>query len=83
VKEQIWSKRFTQDIIDILGPRWGEIVLPWPKDTAKRAEIGASVKSVMSLRIEARTIARNAVMSVAPHSDWDETVDYDFIVLNG
>lgn len=41
VKEQIWSKRFTQDIIDILGPGWGELVLPWPKDTGKHAEIGA------------------------------------------
>lgn len=83
VKEQIWSKRFTQDIIDTLGGRWRELVIPWPKDEAKRAEIAKAVRTVMKLRIEARTVARNAVMSVAPHSDWDETVDYDFIVLNG
>lgn len=63
VKEQIWSKRFTQNIIDTLGGRLRELVLPWPMDAAQRAEIGAAVKSVMA--------------------DWKETVEYDFIVLNG
>lgn len=83
VKEQIWSKRFTQDIIDTLGSRWQEVILPWPKDVELCKKIQNDVASVMNMRIAARTLARNAVMSVAPHSDYDETLDYDFIVLNG
>jgi len=39
VKAQISSKRFTQDIIDTLGARIKELVLPIPKDAATRNEI--------------------------------------------
>lgn len=82
VKEQIWAKRFTQDIIDTLGGRWRELVLPWPRDESRLAQVRKATMDSIALRIRARTSARKAVMAVAPHADFDETVDYDFIVLN-
>lgn len=39
VKSQIFAKRFTQDIIDTLGGRWRELVLPMPNNSVRRKEI--------------------------------------------
>src|SRR5689334_1315219 len=46
VQRQIKSKTFTQDIIDSLGTRYTEILLPLPKGRVARAEIEALVKKV-------------------------------------
>lgn len=81
VKEQIWSKRFTQDIIDTLGARWRELVLPIPRDAGDRKEIVESVQLAIQSRIDARLAARKAVMLVAPHGSLDPDVDYDFLVI--
>lgn len=67
VKEQIVSKRFTQDIIDTLGERIFELILPIPKELSKRQEIVNSVKDVILYRIKAKEIARKTVLEVA----WD------------
>lgn len=81
VKEQIWSKRFTQDIIDTLGSRWRELVLPVPRDPHSRNQISAEVRKAIDLRSEARLSARKAVMHVAPHGSLDPEVEYDFLVI--
>ncbi|GGP39328.1 N-6 DNA methylase [Saccharothrix coeruleofusca] len=81
VKEQIWSKRFTQDIIDTLGGRWRELVLPVPKSKLQRDLIAQHVDDAIGMRIDARKMSRKAVMEVAPHDDFDPTVDYDFLVI--
>ena len=57
---QIQSKRFTQDIIDTLGNRVYELVLPIPKDKVKRRKIEEMVERSISDRIEARELARIA-----------------------
>jgi len=66
VQRQIKSKTFTQDIIDSLGTRYTEILLPIPKSKSHRAEIETLVEKVIIDRIEAREMARKAKILVAP-----------------
>ncbi|MDE2820419.1 MAG: N-6 DNA methylase [Chloroflexota bacterium] len=66
VREQIYAKRFTQDIIDTLGARVRELQLPIPKDSDERGRIIESVRHALALKAEARTLARSAALSVAP-----------------
>ena len=47
VRQQIYAKRFTQDIIDTLGARVRELELPIPKDDAKRAQIIQTVTEAL------------------------------------
>ena len=67
---QIQSKRFTQDIIDTLGKRVLELVLPVPKDLIVRQNIEAIVSKSIHDRIEARELARKATLMITeinPH----------------
>jgi type I restriction enzyme M protein len=66
VKEQIYAKRFTQDIIDTLGGRLHELVLPIPRDEQRKIDIIKTVKNVIERRSKAREEARQAALSVAP-----------------
>jgi type I restriction enzyme M protein len=65
VKAQIKAYSFTQDIIDSLGDRIRELVVPIPKDPDQRLEISALVKRVIADRVEARELARRAATEVA------------------
>jgi type I restriction enzyme M protein len=65
VLRQIKSKQFTQDIIDSLGERINELVLPIPKSKPLRDEITEMVKTVIKDRVEARELARKARLAVA------------------
>ncbi len=65
VQKQVRSKQFTQDIIDSLGERIRELVLPIPKKDAQRDRITKLVKSAVQHRIEARDFAKEARMTVA------------------
>lgn len=57
---QIKSKRFTQDIIDSIGKRILEIILPIPKLKKDREYISNIVQKSIEDRIEAREFARKA-----------------------
>lgn len=65
VKAQIQSKRFTQDIIDTLGKRIQELVIPIPKDKKKRKEIEQMVRTSIHDRIASRELARKAQLAIA------------------
>jgi type I restriction enzyme M protein len=65
VQEQIKSKRFTQDIIDSLGNRIHDLILPIPKDNTLRKRIENNVKKALEDRMEARELARQACLDVA------------------
>lgn len=87
VKSQIFAKRFTQDIIDTLGGRWQELVLPVPKDAAQKREITDSVEQAILLRRQASELSWQAVQKVAPRSDdgvalLDDEAEYGFGILN-
>ncbi len=79
VKEQIASKRFTQDIIDTLGGRIRELILPIPKDAQTRAEILSAVRSVMEHKNAVRELVRKAILGVAPVDEDND--DSDFITM--
>jgi type I restriction enzyme M protein len=64
VQRQIKAKRFTQDIIDSLGERIKELILPIPKDAAKRKNIDDMVRHVVIARVKARELARQARVEV-------------------
>lgn len=66
MKVQIFAKRFTQDIIDTLGGRINELVLPIPKDDKTRKEIIKNVKAVLEHKKAARELTRKTVLGVAP-----------------
>lgn len=65
VQRQIKAKQFTQDIIDSLGERIHELLLPLPKSVERRRNVTEMVKKVIEDRIEARELARKAVLTVA------------------
>ena len=65
VRRQIRAKQFTQDIIDSLGERINELVLPVPKASEQRQKITDIVRHVIEERVKARELARRAVVEVA------------------
>jgi type I restriction enzyme M protein len=67
VQRQVKAKQFTQDIIDSLGERINELVLPLPKSQKQKNEIATMVEKSMRLRIEARDLARRARAAVTAH----------------
>lgn len=64
VQRQIRAKRVTQDIIDSLGNRVMDLVLPIPRDEARRDRITALVEEAVRSRMVARDLAQRAVGSV-------------------
>ena len=64
VQRQIRAKQFTQDIIDSLGERINELVLPIPKSDEQRSRISNIVRQVIRERVDARELARRAAIEV-------------------
>ena len=58
VKAQVRSKQFTQDIIDTLGNRVLELVLPIPRDRKARENIASRAKEIIERRAHYREEAR-------------------------
>ena len=79
VKQQIRSKQFTQDIIDTIGKRIYELILPFPKDKDKEKAIIAKVKEVFDKRTEAKNLMRNVLLNVTPIHDYND--DSSFMTL--
>lgn len=64
VRKQILSKRFTQDIIDSLGKRIFELILPISKDRDKRERISEMVEQAIHLKSQAREVALTACEAI-------------------
>lgn len=80
VQKQIKAKRFTQDIIDSLGDRIRELVLPFPKDPLHRDHITRTVAKAIADRVEARELARLACLQiVAPSIQVADSVAADSV----
>ncbi len=71
VVAQIQAMAFTQDIINSLGTRINDLVLPIPKSAERRSAISEMVKRSIDDRIEARELARRAREIISS----DEPVD--------
>lgn len=67
VKAQIYSKRFTQDIIDTLGHRIGELILPIPKNKSERLNIIQKVEDILSMKKRAKELSKEVIDDIAFH----------------
>lgn len=54
VRRQIKAKQFTADIIDTIGHRYRELVLPIPKDLTERARVSGDVQAIVEQRTALR-----------------------------
>ncbi|MEX0618556.1 MAG: hypothetical protein WDZ76_04600 [Pseudohongiellaceae bacterium] len=54
VKRQIRTKQFTRDVIDTIGRRLYEVILPIPKDVEVREKMTEQIKKIVLSRISAR-----------------------------
>ena len=64
VKRQMRAKQFTRDVIDTLGKRIYEIVLPIPKDKALRDRIARETRETVLARAALRNKARQIALEV-------------------
>jgi len=64
VRRQMRAKQFTRDIIDTLGKRLFEVVLPIPKDVKLRNEIAKHTREVAQSRIQLRNEIKNIALEV-------------------
>lgn len=65
LQAQIQAKRVTHDIIDSLGSRVNELLLPIPMDWNVQRHISATVERAMSMRMEARDLGAKAMQMVS------------------
>ena len=54
VKRQIRTKQFTRDVIDTIGKRLTEVVIPIPKSRSVQEQIAEKIKNVVLSRINTR-----------------------------
>lgn len=54
VKRQIRTKQFTRDVIDTLGQRLKEVIIPIPKDISIKEQVSQRVRAIIHNRIDAR-----------------------------
>ncbi|MGE0705485.1 MAG: N-6 DNA methylase [Vicinamibacterales bacterium] len=69
VQQQIRSKQFTQDIIDTLGARWKDLMLPVPKDAALRSRIVSETQ----YNVETRAALRNRTAEISREVEWPDS----------
>jgi type I restriction enzyme M protein len=79
VKKQIKAKQFTQDIIDTIGKRIFEVVLPIPQNAEIRRQIADDTKRVIETRVQLRNRAKEIALEVEgikrPCSDDLESIE--------
>jgi type I restriction enzyme M protein len=64
VRRQMRAKQFTRDIIDTLGKRLFEVVLPIPKDAALRKRIADETRRVIETRVQLRNRAKEITLEI-------------------
>lgn len=64
VRRQMRSKQFTRDIIDTLGKRLFEVMLPIPKDGKLRAAIAKETREVIETRARLRDRTKEIALEV-------------------
>lgn len=64
VRRQMSAKQFTRDIIDTLGKRLFEVVLPIPKDIMKCEKIASETRRIVENRIQLRNHIKEIALEV-------------------
>ena len=63
-RRQMRSKQFTRDIIDTLGKRIFEVLLPIPKDAEMAARIAKETRNVIDTRAKLRDRTKEIALEV-------------------
>lgn len=66
VKRQIRTKQFTRDVIDTIGNRIEEVILPIPKSEALRKSISDAISSLIFSRVAAREMISELTRAIVP-----------------
>jgi restriction endonuclease S subunit len=66
VKRQMRTKQFTRDVIDTLGNRIDEVVIPIPKKQSLRTVISNAVRNVVESRVKARNTISKLAQDIVP-----------------
>jgi len=69
VRRQIRNKQFTRNVIDTIGQRLDEIVLPIPRDPAVRRLISASIAQMLAVRSKLRHDLHHLTVNLFGHSE--------------
>ena len=77
VQRQIRNVQFTADIIDTLGNRYREIILPIPASQERCNELTMSVKSVLELRIKHKAAIKQMPLMIEKVLDTNSTETID------
>ena len=56
VKRQMRTKQFTRDVIDTMGQRFKEVIIPVPKSASLKTEISKRIQEIVEYRIKGRNI---------------------------
>jgi type I restriction enzyme M protein len=64
VRRQMRAKQFTRDIIDTLGKRLFEVLLPIPKDAELAARIAKETRSVIDTRAKLRDRTKEIALEI-------------------
>jgi len=85
VKRQIRAKQFTADIIDTIGNRYLELVIPVPKDGKRRNAITRDIEANIATRVELRERIRRIPLWAEGHlptleqpvpADWEWRIEH-------
>jgi hypothetical protein len=68
VKRQIRTKQFTRDVIDTIGNRIDEIVIPIPKNPQTKKRISRFIRDIVESRIKSREEISNLTKLVLEHA---------------
>ena len=69
---QVRAKQFTQDIIDTIGKRVFEVVIPVPRSEKRAREIAGGCKRIIETRVRLREEARALVNAIGSGSVGDD-----------
>jgi hypothetical protein len=65
VKRQIRTKQFTRDVIDTIGKRLLEVILPIPKSEDVRKSISSQMRSIVESRMQGRVIIKELANTIS------------------
>lgn len=72
VRRQMKAKQFTRDVIDTLGRRLYEVMIPVPKDPERREEIAEVTRETVETRVNLRNRAKQLAIEVEGEHKLDE-----------
>lgn len=67
VKRQIRTKQFTRDVIDTLGKRFSEVILPIPKDKKVKNDVIDEIERIITSRTAAKVAIKKLAEEVCYH----------------